>query len=738
MPHIDRIELRGFKSFGTTKVTVPLARGLTAIVGRNGHGKSNIADALCFVFGESSRKFMRADNYTDLIYARDHKPIAQFAEVSLHIDNHDGGLPLDSDLVSISRRVKRDGKCDYRINGKRASLQEIVDLLSPVMGTTDSYNFVMQGEVKKIVDKNPVELRQVIDGLAGVSEYEEKKEKAQSQLQQANEKLGILNAKLEVIAGDVEKYRQQAHVLERHRKLETELEQVKGAKLQKEILEREGRQKGMDKLIASMESRVRVMEKRYREMVARAESLGDEAEKIQKLIDGKRGSEVMVRAGSLRSEQSAINGLIRSAIRDKERVANEIEEAKRSAVKSGKGTLADVKRFKDLHHNLENLSRSFEEAKSLEEAKKSITEIRATLDEISSLMDSLVTAFSKGKVSGAEARQLRDFTKLEVSSQLYEGQIKELSSKLERAKKKLEKISSEEKKLKTSIDSLEKKKSALMTKAKGLRAKAATIHDKVIPLSDRAKRKGEEKVEIDTELKAFRKDLATAKADFTQFMDLGISELDSKSDSIQAELSSIGDINKRALRDMREAESRHSDEKQKYDCLLADQQAILEFMSEMDEKKKNVFMKTFTDISRHFTEIFRELSKTGTGQLKLHNEENPFEGGLEIDADFGEGLNRRLLSGGQKTLTAVAFIFALQMHRPTTFYVMDEIDESLDPANRQRIAELLEKYSKESQMVVITLYDTIASVADRVFGVQRDKETKISKVLSVDFAGLGD
>jgi chromosome segregation protein len=148
-------------------------------------------------------------------------------------------------------------------------------------------------------------------------------------------------------------------------------------------------------------------------------------------------------------------------------------------------------------------------------------------------------------------------------------------------------------------------------------------------------------------------------------------------------------------------------------------------------------MKTFNEISRHFSEIFSELSPGGVGELVLENKESPFEGGLDIRArPQGKEVSYvGSISGGEKALTALAFIFALQRYRPTTFYVLDEIDAHLDPQNRKRVAEMLHKFSRQSQIVVITLHDAMMSVADRLFGITM--ENKISRVFSVELSGLG-
>lgn len=158
MAHINKIEMRGFKSFGNTKVSLPLSPGLTAVIGPNGSGKSNVIDALCFVLGWTSAKTMRADRFSDLLFngGKSNRP-APFVEVLLHFNNNDNVLPVDSKTVVITRRADRSGKCVYRLNKKRVSRHEIVDLLSKTMLTSGGHNFVMQGDVDHFIKMSPLE-----------------------------------------------------------------------------------------------------------------------------------------------------------------------------------------------------------------------------------------------------------------------------------------------------------------------------------------------------------------------------------------------------------------------------------------------------------------------------------------------------------------------------------------------------------------------------------------------------
>lgn len=148
-------------------------------------------------------------------------------------------------------------------------------------------------------------------------------------------------------------------------------------------------------------------------------------------------------------------------------------------------------------------------------------------------------------------------------------------------------------------------------------------------------------------------------------------------------------------------------------------------------------MKKFEEISKNFNEIFSELSPGGTGKLILENPEKPFEEGLAIEAKpSGKTLKRAIsMSGGEKALIGVAFIFAIQRTRPSSFYVLDEIDAHLDLENQKRVAKVVKRSAERSQIIVITLKDAMMSVADTLIGVNMD-ESNESHLVSVDLKEL--
>ena len=185
-----------------------------------------------------------------------------------------------------------------------------------------------------------------------------------------------------------------------------------------------------------------------------------------------------------------------------------------------------------------------------------------------------------------------------------------------------------------------------------------------------------------------------------------------------------------------EVKKKYEGIKSKVDKLEEERQSILKLMDEIEHRKKEVFMKVFENIAKNFRRIFSKLSDGGEAELVL-DERNPLEGGLQIKAK-PPGKNPQyieLMSGGEKTLTALSFIFAIQRYQPAPFYVMDEIDMFLDDANVKKVSELIKESSKEAQFIVVSLRQSLMSSADHLFGVIN--EDGVSKIIGVELEEIG-
>lgn len=210
---INRMVMEGFKSFA--KHTEFLFNGdYNCVIGPNGSGKSNVLDALCFVLGKSSSKSLRAEKSANLIYngGKAKKPAKQ-GEVCIYFDNMQKIFPTEDKEVKISRIVRHNGQSIYKINDEARTRQEVLDLLSIARINPDGYNIVLQGDIIKLVEMQPNERRELISEVAGISVYEDKKEKALRELGKVDERLketGIVLTERFTYLKDLKKDRDQA------------------------------------------------------------------------------------------------------------------------------------------------------------------------------------------------------------------------------------------------------------------------------------------------------------------------------------------------------------------------------------------------------------------------------------------------------------------------------------------------------------------------------------------------
>lgn len=183
--HFKTLEIHGFKSFAD-KTLLDFDTKMTAVVGSNGNGKSNISDALRWVMGEQGAKTLRGDKMEDVIF---HGTVTRkqmgFAKVALTIDNKDRALRVDSDEVVIARKLYRTGESEYLINGEKCRLKDIQELL---MGTglgRDGYSIIGQGRVAEIVNAKGSQRREIFEEAAGVSKFLHQKADAERELEKA-------------------------------------------------------------------------------------------------------------------------------------------------------------------------------------------------------------------------------------------------------------------------------------------------------------------------------------------------------------------------------------------------------------------------------------------------------------------------------------------------------------------------------------------------------------------------
>ena len=228
MVHVKKVEIFGFKSFGFKNTTVLFEPGLVSISGPNGSGKSNILDAIIFAMGENKPKVMRVDKLRSLIHdiegAR-HGP--KMARSSVHFDNSDRKIPVDNDVVEITRELDENGDNTYYLNKKKTQRSHILDLLDMANAGLGQLNAVQQGTVTRISEFTSEEKRKTIEDLIGLSYFDEKKSESIKQLDEADRRLEIALAKMGEIKKRIDELEEERNQKLRHDILERELNRYK-------------------------------------------------------------------------------------------------------------------------------------------------------------------------------------------------------------------------------------------------------------------------------------------------------------------------------------------------------------------------------------------------------------------------------------------------------------------------------------------------------------------------------
>lgn len=181
--YLKTLEIHGFKSFAD-KTKLEFAQGVTGIVGPNGCGKSNVVDAIRWVLGETSAKALRGGEMADVIFngTEKRKPLGM-AEVTLTMADCEEALKVDYNEVAITRRVFRDGKSEYRINGTLCRLKDINDMLMDTGIGRTAYSIMAQGQIDQILSSKPEERRAVFEEAAGITKFKREKREALRKLE---------------------------------------------------------------------------------------------------------------------------------------------------------------------------------------------------------------------------------------------------------------------------------------------------------------------------------------------------------------------------------------------------------------------------------------------------------------------------------------------------------------------------------------------------------------------------
>ena len=303
MTTVLKLTTNGFKSFAT-KTELDFGNNFNCILGPNGSGKSNVMDALCFVLGKSSAKGLRAEKSANLIYNGGKTGrAAKESEVSIWFSNDNNDFPIDSKEVKISRILKKKGNSIYKINDKTHTRQQIVDLLRSANIDPDGHSIVLQGDIVRFMEMRPVDRRELIEEVAGISIFEDKKKKAMGELERVQERLNQINIILTERETNLRELRKDRDQAKKFLDVKKKFKDSKATFLHIKIKQKESKREDIDKSIAKYDSQLEKIRDKIGELKEGIESKNNEIKKINEVLDEKGEQEQKV----LRVEISDLN-----------------------------------------------------------------------------------------------------------------------------------------------------------------------------------------------------------------------------------------------------------------------------------------------------------------------------------------------------------------------------------------------------------------------------------------------
>jgi len=841
MTRISKVELNGFKSF-RKQLVIPFFPGMTAVVGENGSGKSNLFDAVNFVMGRRSSE-LRADRFEHLIFnGGDRYPPADSAEVLLYLDNSEGefdaflenGQPTPE--INIGRRITRKSST-YTFMGKGCARSDIDRILEAARIDPDGQQLIAQGRITEIVRRTPKRRREILDEVSGIAAYDDKRNKAIAELKDVKSKLNTHRVilaerrrRLVALQGERDAAIEYQRLNEEQVQLQDSIVHKQRERILEKLKQAQEERKGMDERIAELEAEVSKLdleiENKEWELEGMQEDLtGDQQISLVKEVERLR-SEILHKRGEVNFKRQQIKNLeemIEEITRMKAREASQsssggrranpavqallerkrggvygtvaslgtpkpgfetafetaaggnmndlVVDTRETAIESinflkekrlGRARILPLRRLVTMRKSLasaealklhgvidyainliefdDKYRRAFEYvlgdtvvAENLE-VLKGVDGVRAvTLDgDLQSKGGALTGGWrpssgkkaeaAKPKDSGFDVTQRRQqISKIRKEIDELDDEIAQLSTKLE----------TEEKQLNERQASKDRAKGEAATRSgelHALREKRREAYQGLENLRRALTRYERQEAEAQAELDTIKPE---AKRDASEFIDAPLSELERRLKQNERRLRRLEPINMRAIEEYDAYEKEFNLFRERVDALEREKADIERLIGEIEERKRQRFTETLTAVDAEFRRIFQSLFEGGSASLELEVE-GDISSGLLIKANPPDKEPHIIdsLSGGEQTLVATAFIFALQEYQKAPFFILDEVDAALDIMNTSRLSKMLRDYGQRIQVIVVSHNEETVRHAQRAYGVTI--KNGVSEILALD------
>ncbi len=743
---LKNLEINGFKSF-SKKTVLEFQNPIVSIVGPNGSGKSNVVEALRFVLGEQSIKSMRGSLGSDLIFkGSKNLPKSSRATVTIYFDNADkvfklsneGGenINLNYDVISISREVFSDGLNKYILNGSEVRLKDINNLLASVNIGSSGHHIISQGEADRILNASPKDKKEMVEDALGLKIYQYKIKESQRKLERTTANMKEVSLLRRENAPHLNFLKKQVDKFEKAKEMQGTL-----LSLYKEYLKKESI----------------YLEKEHSSLSADKNKISKELEDIKEKISSieKPGQkEESEKEKELKTAEKHINEIrgIKSEIERKlGRIEGMIEMEER---RSKKAPAVAIKNPEEIKEIFEEIDSEIEGAIS----EENIAEIKIILLRIQDILK----RFSSEKISSGP-RPPGSLSQPDHSEIISEENLR-LKKEQQEISAEMKNIEDEEKKISGKIETLKKEISqeneTLHAKEKekfNFRVRHQELTSSLGLISIKEEGLLKEKESFENEIKEGGALIGSEIFSYKNFeidgeIDRNMQEeLKHKIERIKIKLEDVGSSGgAEVMKEYEEVSQRDNFLAKEMEDLAVSIESLRKLMADLKEKIDIEFKEGIKKINVEFDKFFSLMFDGGTGSLAIvtedkrkeegeESEENQEEEeeiipeqGIEINVSLPHKKVKELkaLSGGERSLTSIALLFAMSQVNPPPFLVLDETDAALDEANSRKYGDMLEKLSHHSQLIVVTHNRETMSRAGILYGVTIGNDGA-SKLLSV-------
>jgi chromosome segregation protein len=756
--YLRSIEMKGFKSF-PERAKLEFSPGVSVIVGPNGSGKSNITDAVLWALGEQSPGAIRGASMQDVISAGG-KGVGQrrAAEVEVVIDNSEGRAASELSEIAIKRSLDRSGDGAYRLNGARCRLVDVVEVLSDTNLGREMHSVISQGRVESIVHSKPRERRLLIEEAAGLGKHRKRRRRAELKLRAAGDNLDrALDLEREARAR-LRPLKRQAQAAELGARIEREELGLRGrlvaeelrfgadraAAAEKAAAEARAAREELERRLAEVSEKRRAAEERFaardRERTQAwgvLTKLRGEQQRIavRAVTLGGRETELSAALEALRAELGPLTLDVGAAAAPGERarqLEEELGEIEAGLASAGEG-LARA-RSRDASEALRETALGAVRS-GAERASRHARRAEGLLGERHR------EQLRKRLAAGEEL--LADVRAAATSASAAEAAIRARVETIERA------VVGDA----GDGDEIAEEMRACSQREYELQAEMKGASDRLTEVEVEAAHLGDRRAEAAKELAAIAERLGEEIEPAAQPLDdEERAEIDRRLARLERRRAQIGPVNPLAEQEYDEAREHVESLQAQREDTERGMRELETLIRDIDREIERAFEQTFDATAKNFEEMVEHLFPGGRGRLRRvslravpdadaeseddaagdgEEDEQREELGVEIEVTPAGKSTRKLslLSGGEKSLVAIAFVFAVFLARPCPFYILDEVEAALDDANIDRFLQLIRRFSDRAQFVVVTHQKRTMDAADVLYGVSMGGDG-VTKVVS--------